>query len=150
MNNFEKNETQCLYGERRTPSDNVVVEECPECGSEVWLKRDEKTGEWTEWMRETGGKMNVSWIKAETKPPKAGQYYAIAEMQRDGIFYKKGDIVIEFDWYSEMLGWEVSRGSLSEWKVLAWAEIPLPDVPESVRERLVTYFDVKVANRRDK
>lgn len=62
MNNFEKNETQCLYGEMRTPSDKVVVEECPECGSEVWLKRDEKTGEWT---RETGGKMNVSWINME-------------------------------------------------------------------------------------
>lgn len=29
MNNFEKNETQCLYGEMRTPSDKVVVEECP-------------------------------------------------------------------------------------------------------------------------
>ena len=40
MNNFEKNETQCLYGERRTPSDKVVVEECPECGSEVRLKWD--------------------------------------------------------------------------------------------------------------
>lgn len=24
-----------------------VVEQCPECGSEVWLKRDEKTGKWT-------------------------------------------------------------------------------------------------------
>lgn len=94
--------------------------------------------------------MNVSWIKAETKPPKDGQYYTIAEMQRDGIFYKKGDIVIEFDWYSEMLGWEASRGSLSSWKVLAWAEIPLPDVPEEVTDRLVTYFDVKIAKRRNK
>ena len=150
MNNFEKNETQCLYGERRMPSDKVVVEECPECGSEVWLKRDEKIGKWTEWTRETGGKMNVSWIKAETKPPKDGEYYTIAEMQRDGIFYKKGDIVIELDCYSDMLGWGASRGSLSEWKVLAWAEIPLPDVPKEVEDRLVMYFDVKVSKRRNK
>ena len=123
---------------------------CTECGSEVWLKWDEKTGKWTEWTRETGGKMNVSWIKAETKPPKNGEYYTIAEMQRDGIFYKKGDIVIELDWYSDMLGWEASRGSLSEWKVLAWAEIPLPDVPKEVEDRLVKYFDTEVKNRRDK
>ena len=94
--------------------------------------------------------MNVNWIKAETKPPKDGQYYTIAEMQRDGIFYKKGDIVIEFDWYSDTLGWEVSRGSLSSWKVLAWAEIPLPDVPKEVEDRLVMYFDTEFKNRRDK
>ena len=94
--------------------------------------------------------MNVSWIKAETKPPEDGQYYTIAEMQRDGIFYKKGDIVIEFDWYSDTLGWEVSRGSLSSWKVLAWAEIPMPDVPKEVEDRLVTYFDTEVKNRRNK
>ena len=118
-----------------------VVEQCPECGSDVWLKRDEKTGKW---KRETGGKMKASWIRGETKPPKDGEYYTIAEMQRDGIFYKKGDIVIEFDWYSETLGWAASRDSLSTWKVLAWAEILLPDVPEEIKDRLVTYFDVEV------
>ena len=94
--------------------------------------------------------MKVNWIKAETKPPKDGEYYTIAEMQRDGIFYKKGDIVIEFDWYSDTLGWEASRDSLSTWKILAWAEILLPDVPEEVADRLVTYFDTEVKNRRDK
>ena len=94
--------------------------------------------------------MKVNWIKAETKPPKDGEYYTIAEMQRDGIFYKKGDIVIEFDGYSERLGWAVSQGSLSEWKVLAWAEILLPDVPEEVTDRLVTYFDTEIKNRRNK
>ena len=150
MNNFEKNETQCLYGERRMPSDKVVVEECPECGSEVWLKRDEKIGKWTEWTRETGGKMNVSWIKAETKPPKDGEYYTIAEMQRDGIFYKKGDIVIDYDWYSKALGWMSIKDNGSTWKILAWAEMLLPDVPEEVKDRLVTYFDTEVKNRRDK
>ena len=94
--------------------------------------------------------MNVSWIEAETKPPQNGEYYTITEMQRDGVFYKKGDIVIEFGWYSETLGWSVSQGSLSEWMVLAWAAIPLPDVPKEVEDRLVTYFDVKVKNRRER
>ena len=94
--------------------------------------------------------MNVSWIKAENKPSEDGEYYTIAEMQRDGIFYKKGDIVIEFDCYSDMLGWGASRDSLSTWKVLAWAEIPLPDVPKEVEDRLVTYFDKEVKKRRNK
>lgn len=94
--------------------------------------------------------MKVNWIKAETKPPKEGEYYTIAEMQRDGIFYKKGDIVIEFGWYSETLGWAASQDSLSTWKILAWAEILLPDVPEEVKDRLVTYFDVEVAKRSNK
>lgn len=94
--------------------------------------------------------MKVSWIRGEIKPLKDGEYYTIAEMQRDGIFYKKGDIVIEFDWYSETMGWEASRGSLSSWKVLAWAEILLPDVPEEIKDRLVMYFDTEVKNRRNK
>ena len=29
-------------------------------------------------------------------------------------------------------------------EVLAWAEILLPDVPEEIKDRLVTYFDVEV------
>ena len=48
---FGENENQCLYGEKRIVN-NEVAEQCPECGSEVWLKREEKTGKWT---RETGG-----------------------------------------------------------------------------------------------
>ena len=147
MNNFEKNETQCLYGERRTPSDNVVVEECPECGSEVRLKRDEKTGEWT---RETGDKMNVNWIRGEIKPLEEGKYYVITEVQKDTTLYKKGDIVIDYDWYSKALGWMSIRDNGSTWKILAWAEILLPDVPEEVKDRLVTYFDTEVKNRRNK
>ena len=88
--------------------------------------------------------MKVNWIKGVIEPPEEGKYYVIAEAQKDTTLYKKGDIVIEFDWYSDMLGWEASRGSLSGWKVLAWAEIPLPDVPKEVKGRLVTYFDTEV------
>lgn len=141
MNNFEKNETQCLYGERRTPSDKVVVEECPECGNVVWLNRNEKTGKW---KRETGGKMNVSWIRGEIKPLEEGKYYVITEVQKDTALYKKGDIVIDYDWYSKALGWMSIKDNGSTWKVLAWAEILLPEPPEEFKDRLVTYFDVEV------
>lgn len=33
----DKKERPCLYGEKRTLSDMLVVEECPDCGNEAWL-----------------------------------------------------------------------------------------------------------------
>jgi hypothetical protein len=56
----------------------------------------------------------------------------------------KGDIVIDYDWYSKIMGWMSIKENGSTWKILAWAEILLPDVPEEVKDRLVTYFDVEV------
>ena len=94
--------------------------------------------------------MKVSWIRGEIKPLEEGKYYVITEVQKDTALYKKGDIVIDYDWYSKALGWMSIKDNGSTWKVLAWAEILLPDVPEPVRERLVAYFDVEVAKRRNK
>lgn len=94
--------------------------------------------------------MKVNWIKGEIAPLAEGRYYTIVEAQKDTTLYKKGDIVIGFDWYSEGSGWLSFTVEGSTWKVLAWAEMLLPDVPEQVRERLATYFDVEVKNRRDK
>ena len=95
-------------------------------------------------------KMKVNWIKAEIKPLEEGKYYVITEAQNDTALYKKGDIVIDCDWYSKALGWMSIKDNGSTWNILAWAEIPLPDVPKEVKDRLVTYFDVEVKNRRDK
>ena len=83
----EKNETLHWLDLNVTQSP-WVVEQCPECGNMVWLKREEKTGKW---KRETGGKMKANWIKGETKPPEDGKYYTIAEMQRDGIQFRTVD-----------------------------------------------------------
>ena len=94
--------------------------------------------------------MNVNWIKAEIKPLEEGKYYVITEAQKDTALYKKGDIVIDYDWYSKALGWMSIEDNGSTWKILAWAEILLPDVPEEVKDRLATYFDTEVKNRRDK
>ena len=88
--------------------------------------------------------MNVSWISGEIKPLEEGKYYAITEVQNDTALYKKGDIVIDYDWYSKALGWMSIRAEGSTWKVIAWAEILLPDAPTEVKDRLVTYFDVEV------
>ena len=94
--------------------------------------------------------MKVNWIRGEIKPLEEGKYYVITEAQKNTALYKKGDIVIDYDWYSKALGWMSIKDNGSTWKILAWAETLLPDVPEEVKDRLVTYFDVEVAKRRDK
>ena len=93
--------------------------------------------------------MKVNWIKGEIAPLAEGRYYTIIEAQEDTTLYKKGDIVIGFDRYSGDLGWLSFVVDDSRWKILAWAEILLPDAPEEIKDRLVTYFGVEVANRRD-
>ena len=94
--------------------------------------------------------MKVNWIRGEIAPLEEGKYYVITEAQNDTALYKKGDIVIDYDWYSKALGWMSIKDNGSTWKILAWAEILLPDVPKKVEDRLVTYFDVKVSKRRNK
>ena len=94
--------------------------------------------------------MKVNWIKGVIEPPEEGKYYVIAEAQNDTALYKKGDIVIDYDWYSKALGWMSIKDNDSTWEILAWAEILLPDVPVKVKDRLVTYFDVEIAKRRNK
>lgn len=93
--------------------------------------------------------MKVNWTKGEIAPLAEGRYYTIVEAQNDTTLYKKGDIVIGFDRYSEDLGWLSFVVDDSTWKILAWAEILLPDVPVKVKDRLATYFDTEVKNRRD-
>lgn len=94
--------------------------------------------------------MKTSWIKGEVEPTEQGKYYVITEVQKDTALYKKGDIVIDYDWYSKIMGWMSIKENGSTWRILAWAEILLPDVPEEIKDRLVTYFDVEVAKRRNK
>ena len=93
--------------------------------------------------------MKVNWTRGEIAPFAEGKYYTIVEAQKDTTLYKKGDIVIGSNWYSKTLGWLSFIVDSSTWKVLAWAEMLLPDAPEEVRDRLVTYFDTEVKNRRD-
>lgn len=88
--------------------------------------------------------MKTSWIKGEIEPPEQGRYYVITEAQKDTALYKKGDIVIDYDWYSKSMGWMSIKENGSIWKFLAWTEILLHDVPEKVKNRLVTYFGKEV------
>lgn len=118
---------------------------CPHCGYRIKLRGvcgvspdNEKCKHGRE------DKIQASWIKGGIEPPEQGKYYVITEVQKDTALYKKGDIVIDYDWYSKTLGWMSIKENGSTWKILAWAEILLPDAPEEVKDRLVTYFDVEV------
>lgn len=88
--------------------------------------------------------MKVNWIKGEIEPPKGGQYFRIMEAQIDTDFFKKGDVEIDFDWYSKDFGWISIGHNNPVWKVVAWADMLLPDVPEQIKDRLIKYLDVEI------
>ena len=118
---------------------------CPHCGYRIKLRGVCDVSPDNEKCKHgQDDKVKVSWIKGVIEPPEEGKYYIITEAQNDTALYKKGDIVIAFDRYSKTLGWLSFIVDNSTWKILAWAEILLPDVPEEVEDRLVTYFDTEV------
>lgn len=95
---------------------------------------------------------NVNWIKGETAPPEDGEYYVILEAQRetrdpvDGeVLVRLGEIEVTGDWYDAEDGAFESIGKDNPvWKVLAWAEIFKPSVPEELRDRVRWYFGAVV------
>lgn len=96
--------------------------------------------------------MGIRWIKAEIAPPESNEYYTIAEALQDivdpitkEVFYRKGDIEIGGDWYNADTGeFSTIGGENPFWRVLAWAEIPKPPIPEEIRPRVKCYFGAKV------
>ena len=118
---------------------------CPHCGYRIKLRGVCDVSPDNEKCKHgQDDKVKVSWIKGVIEPPEERKYYVIMEAQTDTALYKKGDIVIAFDRYSKTLGWLSFIVDDSTWKILAWAEILFPDVPEEVTDRLVTYFDTEV------
>lgn len=105
----DENEIQCLYGERRTPSDKVVVEECPACGNEVCLKWDVERDGYTIYCPYCGYRMKLcsmcdvrdggkcDWnsktgeCKNDKKRQNNGRTIKTAEPQPDGIQFRTVD-----------------------------------------------------------
>lgn len=95
---------------------------------------------------------NVNWIKGEIAPPENGEYYVILEAMQDGdalpsgeMLIRKGDIEITSDWYNTGRGAFDTIGKDNPiWKVLAWAEIFKPSVPEALRDRVRWYFGKEI------
>lgn len=92
--------------------------------------------------------MNVSWIKGKIEPPSEGEYYTICEAKQDFSDYEKRDVTIGIDFYSKDIGWNSIGRSNRFWEVLAWANVPMPNVPKGVNDRLVTYFGVDVRKKK--
>lgn len=94
----------------------------------------------------------VNWIKGTIAPPESGDYYIILEAMRGSdplpsgeVLVHKGDIEITTDWYDAKRRYFDSIGENNPfWRVLAWANVLKPDVPEDVKPRLRIYFGVKV------
>ena len=95
--------------------------------------------------------MRVDWIKGEINPPEAGEYYTICEAKGDfpGFEYKKGDIEISGDYYYADIGWASIGNDNPCWKVVAWADVLKPDIPDGIADRVVSYFGRRTKPRDD-
>ena len=87
----------------------------------------------------------VTWINGSLNPPKSGEYYIIIEAQEDTQYFKRGDIEITDDWFNACKGTFDTIGENNHtWKVLNWAYILHPNIPNDLRDRVRLYFGVEV------
>ena len=92
--------------------------------------------------------MKVTWNSGFINPPKSGEYYiaieALVDIPHNGI--KQGDVQIGVDYYeaSEEM-WDTIGEDNPYWTVICWADIPHPDIPDSLRDRVTSYFGHKVS-----
>lgn len=97
---------------------------------------------------------DVNWIKGTIAPPESGEYYIILEAMQDGdplssgkVLIHKGDIEIARDWYdTDREEFDTIGKDNPIWKVLAWAEIFKPSVPEALRDRVRWYFGKEISH----
>lgn len=94
----------------------------------------------------------VNWINGKIAPPESGEYYVILEAQQDirdpdtnELLVSAGDVEMTGDWYDAEGRYFDSIGENNPfWRVLAWANILKPDVPDDIKPKLRTYFGKKV------
>ena len=94
----------------------------------------------------------VNWINGKIAPPESGEYYVMLEATEawDSVpskekFVKSGEIEITGDWYDTVEGCFQTIGKDNPfWRVLAWANILKPDVPEDIKPKLAVYFGQKI------
>ena len=91
--------------------------------------------------------MNVQWFKGDMLPPESGEYYIAIEAQQDigEGWFAKGDVEITTDYFDKDSGYFDSIGGPNDyWKVLCWADILKPDIPQSLRDKVTMYLGEKV------
>ena len=90
----------------------------------------------------------VNWIKGTIAPPESGDYYIILEAMRDSdplpsgeVLVHKGDIEITNDWYDADREEFYTIGNDNPiWRVLAWANMLRPSIPQDIRDRVKWCF----------
>ena len=83
--------------------------------------------------------MNIDWISGETLPKADGDYYVIIEAQQDMNTANKGDIEVTIDYfYTDDNAFYNTSDDETWWKVLYWAKINPPNVPDSIKDKVVS------------
>ena len=94
----------------------------------------------------------VNWINGKIAPPESDEYYVILEAKQDirdpdtnELIVSAGDVEMDGDWYDAERRYFSSIGENNPlWRVVAWANILKPDVPDDIKPKLRTYFGAKV------
>ena len=87
----------------------------------------------------------VNWIKGELNPPNSGEYYIIIEAQEDINDFKKGDVEVTSDGFdAKRKEWDSIGKENPYWKVLCWADILRPSIPNDLVKITKVYFGHKV------
>ena len=93
--------------------------------------------------------MKTTWINGTMAPTESGEYYTAIEALEDNPYMgiKKGDIEIETDYY-DTSGWRwdsIGRDNPS-WRIVCWARILRPDIPDGLHQRVKSYFGQRVGD----
>ncbi len=94
----------------------------------------------------------VNWINGRIAPPESGEYYVILEateawtsVPAEERYFSPGEIEMTGDWYdTEGKCFQTIGTDNPFWRVLSWADILKPDVPEDIKPKLAVYFGQKV------
>ena len=84
--------------------------------------------------------MKPNWINGATKPTVTGEYFVIIEAQDNMGEFKKGDVEVTTDvFYTDDNKFYEASNEIY-WKVLYWADMSDVEVPDNIRDRVVSRF----------
>ena len=83
------------------------------------------------------------WFDGNT-PPESGEYHVIIEAKEDFAEFKKGDLEVSNEYYSDSYGWDTIDADNPTWKIVAWSVPTKPSVPAEYLSRVIRYFGRKI------
>lgn len=86
----------------------------------------------------------VTWIKGHIDPPESKEYYvALEALTNDIPGFSKGDIEITGDYWTGE-DWQSLGKNNPFWRVLCWADVLRPNIPDGLNKRVRRYFGFTV------